>query len=195
MNVFGATLLTLALCAATCSGQTQSTANTRDDSHDGTAASASMQPKIDPAKEADIRKLLDVVGTKAAMTQMMGEMANTMRPAMTNMFPPGEYRDQLIELFFEKFQSKADPQQMVELAMPVYDKYLSDEDIRGLIQFYATPLGKRMITTLPKIMIECTQAGEKWGEQLGRESMQEVLAEHPDLKKVMEEASKNAQQR
>jgi hypothetical protein len=84
---------------------------------------------------------------------------------------------------------------MVDLVIPIYDKYLSDEDIRALTQFYATPLGKKVITILPKVLIECTQAGEKWGEQLGRQSMQEVLTEHPDLQKALEEAAKNAQQR
>jgi hypothetical protein len=158
-------------------------------------ASAETAAKIDPVKEADIRNLLDVTGTKANMVQVMSAMETNMRPSLTNMFPPGEYREHLIELFFEKFHSKADPQQMLELAIPVYDKYLSDEDIRALTQFYATPLGKKVITTLPKVLIECTQAGEKWGEQLGRQSMQEVLAEHPDLKKALEEAAKNAQQR
>ena len=34
---------------------------------------------------------------------------------------------------------------------------------------------------------------EKWGEQLGREAMQEVLAEHPDLAEALV-APKNAAQ-
>jgi hypothetical protein len=34
--------------------------------------------------------------------------------------------------------------------------------------------------------------GGKWGEELGRQSMIEVLAEHPELAKEMEDASKAA---
>jgi hypothetical protein len=180
------------LCAAMCIAQTPSSASSAQDSQQ---AAAAAQPKIDPAKEADIRNLLDMIGTKANMVQVMTAMEANMRPSLTNMFPPGEYRERLIQLFFERFQSKADPQQMVDLVIPIYDKYLSDEDIRALTQFYATPLGKKVITILPKVLIECTQAGEKWGEQLGRQSMQEVLTEHPDLQKALEEAAKNAQQR
>jgi hypothetical protein len=29
----------------------------------------------------------------------------------------------------------------------------------------------------------------KWGEQIGRDSMMEVLAEHPEFKKAMQEAN------
>ncbi len=42
-------------------------------------------------------------------------------------------------------------------------------------------------------MSECMQAGQKWGEQLGRESMMEVLNEHPELKKALEQGQKSAQ--
>jgi hypothetical protein len=194
MKIMAAVLVSLTLFGAMCIAQTSSSADSGKDSRQALTTSDAAQPKTSPAKEADIRKLFDVTGTKATMMQVMDSMENNIRPTMTNMFPPGEYRDHLIDLFFEKFHSKADPEQMIELAIPVYDKYLSDEDVRELIQFYATPLGQKTITILPKIVIECSQAGEKWGEKLGRESMREVLTEHPDLQKALEEASKNAQQ-
>jgi hypothetical protein len=42
-------------------------------------------------------------------------------------------------------------------------------------------------------MAESQAAGTKWGEQIGRESMMEVLAEHPELQKAMAEAKSSAQ--
>ena len=92
--------------------------------------------------------------------------------------------------FFEKFHSKLNPEVMVDLAMPVYDKYLSDADIRGMIEFYSTPLGKKIVQVLPQLMSECTERGRKWGEGIGRDSMIEVLQEHPELRKAIE-ASKS----
>jgi hypothetical protein len=50
-----------------------------------------------------------------------------------------------------------------------------------------------MLSTLPNVMAESQAAGTKWGEQIGRESMIEVLTEHPELQKAMEEAKNNAQ--
>jgi len=81
------------------------------------------------------------------------------------------------------------------LAIPLYDKYYSPEDLKGLIQFYATPVGQKTLTVLPKLMPELQDEGRKWGEGLGRESMLEVFSEHPELKKALEDAQKNAQPR
>jgi hypothetical protein len=39
---------------------------------------------------------------------------------------------------------------------------------------------------------ELQEEGRKWGESLGRESMQEVLAEHPDLLEAMTAAQNSS---
>ena len=114
----------------------------------------------------------------------MDQMEKTIRPMVTDALPPGDYREKLVDLFFEKFRSTRQPDELANLVVPIYDKYYSDEDIRGLIQLYQTPLGKKMLSTLPQVMAESQAAGTKWGEQIGRESMMEVLTEHPELQKA-----------
>lgn len=157
-------------------------------------AAAAKPPAIDPAKEADIRKLMGVVGEKSMTTELLRDMSANMKPVLTNSLPPGDYRDKLIDLFFEKFLASANKEfpKLEESAVSVYDKYLSDEDIKGLIQFYQTPLGQKTLTVLPKVMVEMQQEGQKLGQQIGQQSMMEVLAEHPDLAKQLEDAAKAA---
>ena len=150
-------------------------------------------PKIDAAKEADIRRLMDLEGTRTSITEMMVGMEKSMKPLIANALPPGEYREKLIDLFFVKFNSKASPQHMLDMAVPAYDKYYTHEEIKGLIRFYETPLGQKMASVQPKMSSELQEAGQKWGEGLGRDSMVEVLAEHPDLAKAMEAAAKGTQ--
>jgi hypothetical protein len=156
------------------------------------AGPADQPPKIDPAKTADIRQLMEVVGVKALMIQMMDTMGDTIRPLMTNALPQGEYREKLVDLFFVKFKSKADTQQLLDSIVPLYDKHFSAEEIKGLIQFYQTPLGQKTAKVMPELMAESQEQGRKWGETLGRESMLEVLSEHPELEKAMEDAGKSA---
>jgi hypothetical protein len=157
------------------------------------AARANKSPKIDPAKEAAIRRLLDITGASTLATQTMDQMEKDMRPLIANALPAGDYREKLLDLFFEKFRSKRDPADLINLVVPVYDKYLSDDDIKGLIQLYQTPIGRKVIEVLPKVAAESQAAGAKWGEQLGRECMAEVLAEHPDLVKALEHSKKDPQ--
>lgn len=146
--------------------------------------------KIDPAKEADIRRLLDVMGAKAVAKQIMDGMEKNLKPMMVNSLPPGDYRDRLVELFFEKFQSRADMQQMLDMAIPGYDKYFSDDEIKGLIAFYQTPLGQKAMQVLPGLSAELQSQGSKWGQELGRQCMSEVLSEHPDLAQALAAAGK-----
>ena len=149
-------------------------------------------PRIDPAKEAAIRQLIDLTGAKALASQMMDEMQKNLKPVMANALPAGDYREKLIDLFFEKFRSKADLQKLIDLAVPLYDKYLSEEEIKGLIQFYSTPLGQKTLSVLPKLMGEVQNEGTKWGQDLGRQCMTEVLSEHPELRKALEDAAQSA---
>jgi hypothetical protein len=155
-------------------------------------ASPTTQTKLDPAKEADIRRLLDLVGTKALVAQTMDSMSKSIKPLLTNSLPPGDYREKLVNLFFAKFTTKADAQRLLDLAVPVYDRNFSHQEIRNLIEFYQTPLGQKAIATLPKVTLEMQEQGRKWGEDLGRQCMLEVLAEHPELAEALN-AAQNTQ--
>jgi hypothetical protein len=159
------------------------------DQANGTAAASSA---ADPAKAADIRRLMAIVNTEEMAGGLMGAMTEQIRPVVVNSLPPGEYREKLVDLFLEKFRSKADMKHLLDLLAPIYDKYLSDAEIKGLIVFYQTPLGKKTLEVMPKVMAESQAEGRKWGEGLGQEAMQEVLSEHPDLAKQLDEAQKAA---
>jgi hypothetical protein len=168
--------------ASALAAPAQSTAPTQ-------SASPSAKPAaIDPEKDAAIRRLFEVQGTKDTMKQVVGSMSEAVRPLLESSLPQGEYRAQLLDLFFQKFQAKMNVDQLLELAIPIYDKYFSLEDIEGLTKFYQTPLGKKTISVLPQVLIETQAAGRKYGEEAGRQAMIEVLEEHPDLKKSLEEA-------
>jgi uncharacterized protein len=160
--------------------------------NEGKPADGAVQNTIEPAKEADIRRLLEITGAKNLAKQMMGDMGNNIKPLVMNSLPPGTYREKLVDLFFEKFQSKANGGVLVDMAVPLYDKYLTHEEVKGLLQFYSTPLGQKAISVLPKLSGEMQQQGRAWGEKLGRDSMMEVLDEHPDLRAQLEQAAKEA---
>jgi uncharacterized protein len=151
------------------------------------AAPPAARP-IDPAKEADIRQLMDVTGVKDTVTQMMDRMEETLRPMFTRSLPPGAYRERLVQLFFEKLHEKNDPEHILNMVIPVYAQNLSDDDVKGLIQFYKTPLGQKWVGVRSKVEAEVAPAARSWGEQIGRESMKEVIEEHPELAEQLKEA-------
>jgi len=152
---------------------------------------APAHPPIDPAKAADIQRLIEVTGMKTLMEQTMSSMESSIRPNLEGSLPPGEYRSRLIDLFFQKFQTKISIQDFLDMAAAAYDKYLSDDDIKGLTQFYQTPLGQKTLTIIPKMLVELQTEGMQKGQAAGREAMVEVLAEHPDLAKALQDASQS----
>lgn len=152
-------------------------------------AAPAAPAKIDPAKEADIRHLLAATGTATLMQQVMDNMEKSLKPVLANSFPPGEYRQQLVDLFFEKFRSKLDTKRLLDLAVVRYDEQFSDEDIKGLTAFYESPLGQKYVSVLPKLTIALQQDAQALGQQTGRDSMVEVLAEHPEMAKALQDAA------
>lgn len=88
-------------------------------------SSANTQPRIDPAKEADIRKLMELSGAQTLASQTMDRMTQSLRPLMTGALPPGEYREKLIDLFFAKFRSKADPKPLLDMAPNLRQVFLT----------------------------------------------------------------------
>ena len=133
---------------------------------------------------------MELTGAANLGLQMMDNMQSSMTPLLEESLPPGAYRAKLIELFFQKFRSQATAESLIVLILPVYDRHFSDDELRQLIAFYQTPIGKKSAQVLPQVMSEAQQAGAEWGKQLGQKSMEEVLAEHPELKEQLEKAAK-----
>jgi uncharacterized protein len=151
-----------------------------------------QQTNVDPAKEVDIRRLLDVMNATAILAQTMQGMETELKPVLSNSLPAGEYREKLINLFFTKVHSRLNSGHLIDLAVPIYDRYLTDDEIKGLIQFYETPLGHKAMSVLPKLSAELQEEGRKWGEKIGRQAMLEVLTENPELEEAMEAARKKS---
>ena len=66
------------------------------------------------------------------------------------------------------------PEELVDLVVPIYAKHFTQADIRGLIAFHQTPLGKKLIDKQPLIMQESMAAGRLWGMRLGQRAMQKI---------------------
>jgi hypothetical protein len=68
------------------------------------------------------------------------------------------------------------------MVIPIYEKYYTETDINQLITFYNSPIGKKMIATMPQIMQESMTAGQSWGKQI-RQRVLAQLKEKGYLKK------------
>ena len=150
------------------------------------------QSNSERSGEAEIRRLMVLTSTTLLSQQTIKEMETNVRPAITNALPPGKYRAKLVDLFVAKYQSKLKAEDLKDRAIPIYKKHFSANEIKEMIRFYETPTGQKVIKEMPGLTVELQQMAQAWGEALGKESMAEALAEHPDLAKEFEAASQQA---
>ncbi|PKP40693.1 MAG: hypothetical protein CVT96_07930, partial [Bacteroidetes bacterium HGW-Bacteroidetes-13] len=65
--------------------------------------------------------------------------------------------------------SKTSLNDLTKMLVPVYSKYMTLEDLKELIKFYETPVGKKFAKNTPLIMLESMQIGEQWGMKVGQD--------------------------
>ena len=116
------------------------------------------------AKEADIRKLLVVTGAGKMGVQVMQQMLNSIKIQNPNI--PSDY--------FDKLMQEADANELIEISIPSYDKHMTHDDIKELLKFYESPIGKKLIEKQPLILRDSMIAGQKWGMELNRRIQQRI---------------------
>lgn len=125
-----------------------------------------------PATEKSVRELMNLTGAGNLGVAVIQNMVQNLKKAIPN----------APESFWEEFMKEINPDELVNKVVPIYQKNLSEEDVKAAIKFYKTPAGKRLIEKQPIVVQESMMAGQQWGGEIARRAMEKA-------KKL--EASKN----
>lgn len=82
-------------------------------------------------------------------------------------------------IFWDRFQARAHARQaeLESMIAAVYDRHFTADDLRQMLAFYDTPVGKKLLATLPTVTQESMAAGREWGGKLGAAVGEELTAE------------------
>ncbi len=124
--------------------------------------------QVPPRTRADILELINMTGG-AHMGLLFGralsqQMINNLQASHPDVSPKA-----FTIIKEETRKMLADPRtmdQLIEKLVPIYAKYYSDRDVRQMIAFYKTPLGKKIIRNNPGIAQDSLQQGEQWGRNV-----------------------------
>ncbi len=110
------------------------------------------------AKIANIRKLVHIMSGRQ-MKDMMDKMFQSTFRAIEAQMPPDAKEDpearQLLQDYLKSVTlGEKDLEEMMDLMIPYYDKYLDDADVGALVQFYESPTGKKFVRVMPEMMAE-----------------------------------------
>ena len=81
----------------------------------------------------------------------------------------------------------------IEQMIPIFHKYLTHEEIKGLLTFYTSPLGKKATSVLPMMAQEGMQVGQRWAKTLGPKLDQRLKARFAERGIKIEPAAKPAE--
>jgi uncharacterized protein len=145
------------------------------------ATAAESPRKVSPTKEANIRQLMEITGAKNLGDQMMKAGIDQFRASVTESQPDNPRAKQFVEAFVVGFQKHFDVSSLSNKVVPIYDKYLSEEDVKDLVAYYQSPLGQRMLKALPEIARESQEAGFAMGEKAAQQTFEDLKADYPEF--------------
>lgn len=124
---------------------------------------------IAPAKRADIEKLMRITGAPDITKQMSNflilQKSKAIKAARPDL-PARTYQilgEEINRVIEEQMTAKGG---FLDMVIPIYAKHFSHEDIKGLLKFYQTELGKKTIKTLPLILQESMTLAQDWSKSL-----------------------------
>lgn len=140
-----------------------------------------VEPSIDPQLKADILRL--VVLTKVLDTAQKGvqEMYGSLRPTIIRSLPETPRREQIADDFGQKLAALAASEEFRNSLVAVYAKYFDDEQIKDLIQFYESPVGRRSIAVQNEMSTDLAEAGRELAREHLPAIYKEMCTDYPEL--------------
>jgi hypothetical protein len=131
-----------------------------------------LADELTAQKKTDIRRLMEVTGGAnvaqqfaSASSRNMFQMLKSARPDIPDRALEVMDRE-LMGLFKEKMSA---PDGLFDQIVPIYHRHMTHAEIRQLIAFYETPIGRKTVAIMPQVVSESMQAGQRWGMSLGPE--------------------------
>jgi len=157
----------------------QGASNAPVEASDQSGAKIVFTKSIDPAKEADIRSLLELVGAKDAIQDAAGTATEQYRQKVMETSANTDRAQAFTNNYLAEFQKTFDANAVNEQLVGIYDKHFSDEEIKGLLEFYGSPLGQKVAAELPGINREVQFATRTASTQAARQAWQDLRAQYP----------------
>ncbi|HSI04056.1 MAG: DUF2059 domain-containing protein [Myxococcota bacterium] len=117
-------------------------------------------------KEADIRRLMELTTTSELAGQITQQMLESFKAAFTK----------VPDATWTELKKELTPDDLLAKIGAVYDRHFSHDDIKALIAFYETPLGKKLLKELPAVTLESLEVGQTWGRAMGQRMMERLEA-------------------
>ena len=66
--------------------------------------------------------------------------------------------------------------ELEEPVITIYDNNFSADEIKQLVAFYQSPVGRKIVSQLPQLMQQSMTMGQSWGQQAGARAVERIRA-------------------
>ena len=141
--------------------------------------------KPDPAKEAAIRHLMDITQTSKLGDNITNAITQQVHAVMSRTIQDPDQLQKFMDAFAQKFTSAAPSSAVTDAEIPIYSHYFTMEDIEGLIKFYESPLGQRVVKNLPEVVQNTQQTGVQIDQKAALDVLRSMSGDYPQLKQML----------
>jgi hypothetical protein len=144
-------------------------------------AASAQTNSIDEAKEADIRSLMELVGAREMVQDGVNTAIEQSREKLLATVPNNDKGEAFVNAFAASYQKKFDVDAVTDQIVAIYDKHYTEEEIKGLLQFYGSPLGQKVAAEMPKVGREIQAATRAASGKAAKESLTETKRQDPQI--------------
>lgn len=140
--------------------------------------------KLDPAKDAAIRHLLEITGVSKEGEDIAAGWTDRVHTGMSRVVPADQL-PKFMETFSTKFNASAPPSAITDAMVAIYARHFSIEDIQGVTKFYESPLGQLMVKEMPDVSREAQTTGTQMDQKVVIEVLRGMSDEYPQIKPLL----------
>ena len=130
----------------------------------------------DAEKRANIEALLKDTGMIANMSRLIDllipQIMGTLKKQ--NLKIPDAVWDEFTDICAEEMKRSAP--ELEEPVIAIYDDNFSADEIKQLLAFYQSPVGRKIVIQLPQLMQQSVTMGQSWGQQAGARAIERIRA-------------------
>jgi len=140
--------------------------------------------KPDPVKDEAIRHLMDITGTSKLGDNIAAYLKDQVKEGAGRAIGADKV-DAFMVTFNQKFLGTSPGTSVTDAMVPIYAKAFSMEDVQGLIQFYESPLGQRVVKALPDVTQESQRVGIEIEQTAAIKILRDMSEQYPELRQIL----------
>ena len=124
---------------------------------------------------------MELVGARDMVQDGADNAIQQSREKLLAAVPNNNKGQAFVNAFAASYQKKFDTDQITDQLVGIYDKHFTDDEVKGLLQFYGSPLGQKVASEMPKINREIQAAVRQVTGKAAREALAEVKQQNPEV--------------